>query len=229
MKRWWRHCKRRQLFRWKPIGLSLTQWKKEKLFRFFQRWVSFFAYYAVFNFMQVAGPACHVHDNAVLKEKFERLVSANAELHGQWRALTWWVPTQWNHDLECLDAHFYFCDIIKQLTAISSNGLQPYHLIPEQWEIASDVQEVLLVCFIYNWNLNISLYKLFSDITKIFSVAETPLVVDVLPTLETLFEGLISAWDDKENNPANVAWVACHAAVLVDKYSAFSGACWYGV
>ncbi|KIJ90962.1 hypothetical protein K443DRAFT_126363 [Laccaria amethystina LaAM-08-1] len=68
--------------------------------------------------------------------------------------------------------------------------------------------------------------KFESDMTKIFSVAETPLVVDVLPTLETLCEGLIAARDDEENNPANVVWVACHAAVLlVDKYLAFSGAC----
>ena len=98
--------------------------------------------------MQVAGLACHVHDNAVLKEKFEKLVSADEELHGQRRALTRQVPTWWNYDLECLDAHFYFCDIIEQLTAVSSNGLQAYHLTHEQWEIASDVQEVLLVCFI---------------------------------------------------------------------------------
>jgi len=33
--------------------------------------------------MQVAGLAWCVHDNAVLKEKFERMVSADAELHGQ--------------------------------------------------------------------------------------------------------------------------------------------------
>ena len=42
--------------------------------------------------------------------------------------------------------------------------------------------------------------------------------MDVLPTLETLREGLIAARDDEENNPANVVQVACHAAVLlVDK------------
>ena len=98
--------------------------------------------------MQVAGLARRVHDNAVLKEKFEKLVSADEELHDQWRALTRQVPTRWNYDLECLDAHFYFRDIIEQLTAISSNGLQAYRLTHEQWEIASDVQEVLLVCFI---------------------------------------------------------------------------------
>ena len=49
--------------------------------------------------------------------------------------------------------------------------------------------------------------------------------MDVLPTIETLCEGLIAARDE-ENNPANVVQVACYAAVLlVDKYSAFSGAC----
>ena len=98
--------------------------------------------------MQVAGLACHVHDNAVLKEKFERLVSADEELHGQRRALTQQVPTQWNYDFECLDAHFYVCNIIEQFTAVSSNGLRAYHLTEEQWEIDFDVQEVLLVCFI---------------------------------------------------------------------------------
>ena len=50
--------------------------------------------------------------------------------------------------------------------------------------------------------------------------------MDVLPTLETLHEGLIAARDDEENNPANVVQVVCHAAILlVDKYSAFSGDC----
>lgn len=39
-------------------------------------------------FPKVAGLARRVHDNAVLKEKFERLVSADEELHGQQRALT---------------------------------------------------------------------------------------------------------------------------------------------
>ena len=50
--------------------------------------------------------------------------------------------------------------------------------------------------------------------------------MDVLPTLETLHEGLVAARGDEGDNPANVVQIACHAAVLlVDKYSAFSGAC----
>lgn len=68
--------------------------------------------------------------------------------------------------------------------------------------------------------------KLFDDATKIFSQAEVPLVVDVLPTLEELREGLIAARDDDENDVGDVIRVACQAGVLlVDKYSTFARDC----
>jgi hypothetical protein len=129
-------------------GIIIDSGEEKVALQIFPKVCFIFTSCAVFNFMQVAGLARHVHDNAVLKEKFERLVLADEELHGQRRALTRRVPTRWNYDLECLDAHFYFRDIIEQFTAVSSNGLQAYRLTEEQWEIASDVQEVLLVCFI---------------------------------------------------------------------------------
>ena len=128
-----------------------------------------------------------------------------------------------------MDAHFYFCNIIEQLTAVSSNGLQAYHLTHEGWEIASDVQEVLPVCFIYYSRLKSKYFFHFTSflvtLQKSFQLQKL-LVVDIILSLETLCEGLIATRDDEENNPANVVQVACHAAVLfVDKYSAFSVAC----
>lgn len=68
--------------------------------------------------------------------------------------------------------------------------------------------------------------QLFDDATQIFSTAETPLIVNVIPTLEELREGLISARDDSENEISNVVRVACKAGLLlIDKYSTFAHDC----
>ena len=106
--------------------------------------------------------------------------------------------------------------LISISTTLLSN-LQLYHQMDYKHIVEQKNNgKLLLMCkrffwyvlfSIQDWSLNIPLYQLFSDITKIFSVAETPLVVDVLPTLETLREGLIAARDDEENNPANVVRV----------------------
>ncbi len=69
-------------------------------------------------------------------------------------------------------------------------------------------------------------YQLFDDATQIFSTAETPLIVNVIPTLEEMREGLIAARDDSENDIANVVRVACQAGLLlIDKYSTFAQDC----
>lgn len=93
----------------------------------------------------MAGLARRVHDNSVLKEKFDKLVDEDSSLPGNRRALTCRVPTRWNTDFACLFSHFYFRDIIEQLTAIPSLNLKTYRLSPEQWKMAEDVQEVLMV------------------------------------------------------------------------------------
>ena len=68
--------------------------------------------------------------------------------------------------------------------------------------------------------------QLFDVVTKIFSVAEVPLIVDVIPTLEDLWEGLIAARDDQVNDVANVVRIACQARILlIDKYSTFAENC----
>ena len=57
-------------------------------------------------------------------------------------------------------------------------------------------------------------------------MAETPLVVDVLPTLEELREGLIAARDDAVNDVSDIVRVACQAGIfLIDKYSTFADEC----
>lgn len=59
-----------------------------------------------------------------------------------------------------------------------------------------------------------------------FSTAQVPLIVDVIPTLEELREGMIGARDNQENDVATVVRVACQAGImLIDKYSTFAQDC----
>lgn len=89
-----------------------------------------------------------MHDSATIHERFDKLVADDSELQGSRRALARRVPTRWNSDLDCLLSHFYFRDVIEQLTATSSLNLKAYRLSAAQWNIAEDVREVLLVCTI---------------------------------------------------------------------------------
>ncbi|KAF8881192.1 hypothetical protein BD779DRAFT_1445737, partial [Infundibulicybe gibba] len=162
-------------------------------------------------FPRISGLARRVHDSSTLKEKFDKLVSNDESLQGNRRALSRRVPTRWNSDLECLLAHFYFKDIVEQLTATASLNLKAYRLTSLQWKVSEDVREVLL---------------LFEEVTKIFSMAEVPLIVDVISTLEELREGLMAARDDTENDVSDIVRVACQAGILlIDKYSTFANNC----
>ncbi|KAF5315255.1 hypothetical protein D9619_006958 [Psilocybe cf. subviscida] len=164
-------------------------------------------------FPRVAGLARRVHDSPTTNEKFQELItnSYDPDTRGGPRSLTRRVPTRWNSDLACLESHMYFRDIIEELTSIRSLKLAPYTLSAEQWEIASDVHQVLL---------------LFKGTTELFSKSQVPLIVDVIPMLEQIREGLIGARDDKDNEVPNVVRVACQAGILlVDKYSTFTADC----
>ena len=94
----------------------------------------------------MAGLARRIHDSPTLKEKFDKLVETDDSLQGNRRALARRVPTRWNSDLDCLLLHFYFCDVIETMTATPSLNFQAYRLTEEQWKVAEDVCEVLLVC-----------------------------------------------------------------------------------
>lgn len=62
--------------------------------------------------------------------------------------------------------------------------------------------------------------------TDLFSQAQVPLIVDVIPMLEKIREGLIGARNDSLNDVPTVIRVACQAAILlVDKYSTFTADC----
>jgi len=106
----------------------------------------------------MAGLACRVHDFSPLKEKFNKLVTEDETLEGNRQVLSCYVPTRWNSDLECLLTHMHFKDIVEQLTAVTTNGLQTYHLTEEQWLTSADIQEILLVILILPVYLPLNLH-----------------------------------------------------------------------
>ncbi|KAF8995763.1 hypothetical protein BDQ17DRAFT_1250400, partial [Cyathus striatus] len=160
-------------------------------------------------FPRISGLACRIHDITTLKEKFNKLIEDDEEFSGNTRTLAQRVPTHWNSDLDCLSAHIYFQPIIEQLTGNSNNNLSGFHLSEEQWKLAQQVEEVLL---------------LFQRFTELFSKQDVPLVVDALPELENLKTSLEWARDDTD--AADVIRVGAQAALLVlDKYSVFTSDC----
>lgn len=94
---------------------------------------------------KVAGLARRVHDSSTLKEKFDKLVTADTSLEGNKRTLVRRVPTRWNSDLNCLLSHIHFREIVEQLTATPSLNLRAYALTADQWKMAEDLCEILLV------------------------------------------------------------------------------------
>jgi len=94
---------------------------------------------------KVSGLAHCVHDTSVLKEKFNNLVQANPDTQCSKSTLDHHVSARWNSNLSCLDAHVHFRPVVEQLTALSVNKLKAYWLTEKQWELAEEVQEVLVV------------------------------------------------------------------------------------
>ncbi|KAF8901916.1 hypothetical protein CPB84DRAFT_1679335, partial [Gymnopilus junonius] len=157
-------------------------------------------------FPAVAGLAQRIHDSSPLNEQFqELLINSQGQIQSNKTALDQRVPTQWNSDFDCLAAHLQFKDVVQSMTARSSNKLQAYRLSESQWNLAGDVQDVLL---------------LFKDITLLFSQAEVPLIVDVIPTLFTLRDSLqAAANDDNTQDTPAVIRIASYAGVLlINKY-----------
>ncbi|KAF8833539.1 hypothetical protein BDN67DRAFT_916742 [Paxillus ammoniavirescens] len=152
-------------------------------------------------FPKVAGLAKKVHDSTTIGEQFAKLCITNQEvLSGNKEALDRRVPTRWNSDLACLDAHIYFRPVIQQLTA--SADLKSFRLTEAQWPLAVVLADVL---------------SLLSDPTKIFSTAGTPLVPAAVPML-TQLEGAFRNVSNDANVPS-VVRVAAHAGVLLsEKY-----------
>jgi hypothetical protein len=108
----------------------------------------------------VAGLARRIHDTSTLKEKFDTLVSNDKDLPGDKTMLDRRVPTRWNSDLACLDAHLYFRSPIEQLTGAAVNKLQAYRLSEDQWNLAETLSAILEVAVYFYLHTFINLIHL---------------------------------------------------------------------
>ena len=66
-------------------------------------------------------------------------------LDGDKKALDHRIPTRWNSDFACLDAHVYFKAPVEQLTAVTANKLSTYQLSAPQWDLAHKLSDILAV------------------------------------------------------------------------------------
>ena len=64
-------------------------------------------------------------------------------------SLAWRVPTRWNSDFDCLYSHLYFKTVVESMTGVTENKLKAYCLTDDQWDLAEDLQAVLVVAFFY--------------------------------------------------------------------------------
>ncbi|KAG8914001.1 hypothetical protein FRC00_001108 [Tulasnella sp. 408] len=113
-------------------------------------------------FPKVAGFARRVHDSSTLKEKFDAIVNQDirdGKLEGSKTSLSRRVATRWNSDLHCLQDHIHFKRQVMQLIA-QEPSLDNYTLSEQEWKLAEEVAEVLVI---------------FEKPTLLFSNSEVPL------------------------------------------------------
>ena len=72
----------------------------------------------------------------------------NSSLDGAKQTLDRRVPTRWNSDFTCLQAHLYFRVEVDRLTRNPSNNLGRYRLSDKQWQLTEDLVDALTVCII---------------------------------------------------------------------------------
>jgi hypothetical protein len=179
----------------------------------------------------VAGLARRIHDGSTLKEKFDKLVQNDENLAGSKTALDRRVPTRWNSDFSCLDAHVHFKNVIQQLTGVAANKLQAYRLTNPQWEMADELLEVLEVraCTLEfsarNADPTNPFLEIFDGPTKLFSESQVPIIADAVPMLEKIEASMIQVRDAADELPAVICVAAQATLFLIDKYFLLTDDC----
>ena len=98
---------------------------------------------------KVSGLAQQIYDNSTLGQKFQELIANDAELKSNKQALDRQVTTHWNSDFDCLYSHLYFKTVVQSMTGVTENKLKAYRLSDDQWDLAEDLQAVLVVFYFY--------------------------------------------------------------------------------
>lgn len=160
---------------------------------------------------KTSGLARKVHDSTTLGEKFAKLVNAEPSITSSTdkRSLDRRVPTRWNSDLACFDAHIVLRIAVEQLTAPAANKLNSFRLNEAQWLLLEQVVDVL---------------SIFEDGTLLFSQSSVPLIHEAVPLLRSIQVSLAAVRD--ATDLPNVIRVAAQASLLVcNKYFSLSDDC----
>jgi hypothetical protein len=97
------------------------------------------------SYDQVAGLARKLHDNSSLGTAFQEQVATDRTLDRDTSVLVRRVATRWNADLDCLSSHIYLKNPVERFTGQSSHGCGAYRLTVSQWELAEQLEDLLLV------------------------------------------------------------------------------------
>ncbi|EIW54263.1 uncharacterized protein TRAVEDRAFT_131865, partial [Trametes versicolor FP-101664 SS1] len=98
------------------------------------------------------------------------------------------VKMRWNSMYDMLDVAVRYQQAVDMLTNNKSNGLRSFELLPEEWEIASQ------------------LHKVFKDATTFFSWSSAPNLATVIPAIDHIDSHLtMVSLDAKYKNPIHVA------------------------
>jgi hypothetical protein len=94
---------------------------------------------------QIAGLARKVHDNTTLGEQFTIMAETSNDVIGDQHALVRRVPTRWNSEKDCIDSHVNLRPVVESLTGNSANKLGAFKLSDDQWKLAIELKDVLVV------------------------------------------------------------------------------------
>jgi hypothetical protein len=65
---------------------------------------------------------------------------------GDQRALIRCVPTRWNSEKDCLDSHVNLRPVVESIIGNTANKLGAFKLMEEQWKLAIELKDVLVIC-----------------------------------------------------------------------------------
>jgi hypothetical protein len=96
--------------------------------------------------LQIAGLARKLRDNTTLGEQFSVLAQASTSITNDQTSLVCRVPTRWNSDKACIDSHVDLRPVVESMIGNTANKLGAFKLTEDQWKLAIELKDVLLVC-----------------------------------------------------------------------------------
>ena len=96
--------------------------------------------------LQIAGLVCKLCDNTTVGKQFSVLAQVSTSITNDQTSLVCQVPTRWNLDKACIDSHVDLQPVIESMISNTANKLSAFKLTEDQWKLAIELKDVLLVC-----------------------------------------------------------------------------------